>query len=524
MAVEIAGALTDHTLPASKEIGVTRQKRLRRGLFLRLGTMKHRAHWLSIFLTLSGVLVSACSDSLAPADALSPAAPLDVTTIRADPGVNDAASISFAPTPADSVRAKYTSSDGTDTGVTPWLPAGGGQITALGLLPATTYTIVLEARRGGTTVTGAGTSFLTPPLPQALTSINLAFISGTPPTSGYTLTSLVAPDNHGYLLAFDTAGRIRWFRDFGQIYVQEAKQQTNGDFTVFVGNSIGDNPTAGAFVELTPEGDSVRAIYASGSPYTDGHELQVQSDANGRRVADFLFGYDIRTLDQSAYGGGTADQIAGHQILRISATGAVDTLMQGWGYWAHTDKIDPPTTDQSIDHPNSIDFDLDGGLIASFRDLGAIIKLNMTTHAVVWQLGGARNQFTFVNDPMNGFGGQHSVRVLPNGHLLVFDNGVTRTPQSSRAVEYALNLSTKTATMVWQYTPSPALFNEFTGSVQRLSNGNTVVAWTNTGLFDEVAPDGTLVNRMQLDNAPGVPNKSAYRAIRINNLYSYARP
>lgn len=486
--------------------------------------MNHRALGSLIFLTLSGVVVTACSDSLTQAAVLSPEAPLDVTTISADASVNDAARISFAPSSADSVRAHYTSSDGTDKGVTPWFPASRGQITALGLLPATTYAVFLETRYGGTMVDGAPMSFLTPPLPQALASVNLALISGTPPSSGYTLASLAAPDAHGYLVAFDTAGRIRWYRDFGQIDVQEAKQQTNGDFTVFVGNAIGNNAASGAFVELTPQGDSVRAVSATGSPYTDGHELLVQSDANGRRIADFLFGYDIRTVDQSANGGGTADQVAGHQILRIGATGAVDTVMQGWTYWTHTDKIDPPTTDQSIDHPNSIDFDLDGGLIASFRNTGAIIKVDMATHAIVWQLGGARNQFTFVNDPMNGFGGQHSVRVLPNGHLLVFDNGVTHTPRTSRAVEYALDLSAKTATMVWQYTPSPAFFNEFTGSVQRLTNGNTVVAWTNAGLFDEVAPDGTLVNRMELDNAPGQPNTSAYRAIRINNLYSYARP
>jgi hypothetical protein len=486
--------------------------------------MKHRALGSLRLLALSGVLVTACSDSLTQADVLSPAAPVDITTISADAAINDAARISFAPTSADSVRAQYTSADGTDQGVTPWFPAGRGQITALGLLAATTYAILLETRYAGNTVNGAATNFSTPPLPQALATVSLALISGTPPSSGYTLASLAAPNHHGYLLAFDSVGRIRWYRDFGQIDVQEAKQQTNGDFTVFVGNSIGDNAAAGAFVELTPQGDSVRAISAIGSPYTDGHELQVQSDANGRRIADFLFGYDIRTVDESAYGGGAADQVAGHQILRIGTTGAVDTVMQGWNYWTHTDKIDPPTSDPSIDHPNSIDFDLDGGLIVSFRNLGAIIKLDMATHAVVWQLGGARNQFTFVNDPMNGFGGQHSVRVLPNGHLLVFDNGVTHTPQTSRAVEYALDLSAKTATMVWQYMPSPALFNEFTGSVQRLSNGNTVVAWTNAGLFDEVAPDGTLVNRMQLDNAPGSPNMSAYRAIRINNLYSYAQP
>jgi hypothetical protein len=91
-------------------------------------------------------------------------------------------------------------------------------------------------------------------------------------------------------------------------------------------------------------------------------------------------------------------------------------------------------------------------------------------------------------------------------------------------VEYALDQTAKTATMVWEYVPSAPLFNQFTGSVQRLTNGNTVVGWTNYGWVDEVAPDGSLVNRMELDSSPGVRNMSAYRAIRIDNLYSYKVP
>ena len=70
--------------------------------------MKHRALGSLRLLALSGVLVTACSDSLTQADVLSPAAPVDITTISADAAINDAARISFAPTSADSVRAQYT--------------------------------------------------------------------------------------------------------------------------------------------------------------------------------------------------------------------------------------------------------------------------------------------------------------------------------------------------------------------------------------------------------------------------------
>jgi hypothetical protein len=469
------------------------------------------------------IAATSSSDSVAR-DMAGPPGPLTVTSITPDQSIPIAAQVSYSGQAADSVRAHYSSADGSDTGITPWIPARSGAIPLLGLRAATTYAVTLESKGIGNTATGAVANYTTPPLPTALAGVTLGLVSGTAPVAGFTLASLTVPDGDGYLIAFDGSGSIRWFRDFGKIDVQEAKQQTNGDFTVFVGNSIGDNPTAGGFVEVTPEGDSVRTITATGSPYTDGHELQVVTDPNGHRVADYLFGYDIRSVDETATGGGASDQIAGHQLIRINAAGTVDTLLQGWNYWTPADKIDPPLADQSIDHPNSIDFDLDGGVIISYRNLGAILKIDPTTHAVLWQLGGTRNQFRFIGDPLNGFGGQHSVHVLPNGHFIVFDNGVTHNPQSSRAVEYAVDQSAMTATMVWQYAPDPPLFNEFTGSVQRLSNGNTVIAWTNAGLVDEVAPDGTLIDRMQIYNSPGVPNTSAYRAIRISSLYHYVTP
>lgn len=470
------------------------------------------------------MMLAGCTDKLAHPTLTEPASALSAETLNPDPNLDDAAEISFAPAATDSVRAHYASSDSSDVGVTPWFAASSGAITVLGLRPSTTYNITLEARGMGSPVMGTPSSYTTPALPSGLANVSLSLVSGTPPTSGYTLTAIPGPDGHGYLVIFDAAGTVRWYHDCGKIDVQEAKQQTNGDFTVYAGSSFGNNAAPGGFIELTPNGDSVRSIIASGSAYTDGHELQVVSDANGKRIADYLFGYDIRSVDQTAYGGGPADQIAGHQLLRIDAAGAVDTLLQGWNYWTHDDKIDAPTNDQSIDHPNSIDFDLDGGVIASFRNLGAVIKIDQNTRQVLWQMGGARNQFTFIGDPWNGFGGQHSVRVLPNGHFIVFDNGVTHTPQTSRAVEYAVDESAKTATMVWQYMPSPPLFNEFTGSVQRLANGNTVVAWTNSGWIDEVGPTGVLLNRMQINSAPGTANVGAYRAIRIDNLYTYKRP
>jgi hypothetical protein len=469
-------------------------------------------------------MYTGCSDTLDQSRVAGPLTTPQISSISASPWSVNTAQISFARISADSVRAHYASADSSETGTTPWLDAQSGSMALLGLRAGITYNVTIEAKQGTNALTSSSLQYSTAQLPAALAGMSMSLMSGSPPASGYTLIALPGPDRHGYLVAFDRSGAIRWYRDFGAIDVQEAKQQANGDLTVYVGNATGGNPLPGAFVELTPSGDSVRTISAKGSSYTDGHELIVTSDMQGNRVADYLFGYNIRSVDQTAFGGGAADPVAGHQLLRISSKGTVDTLLQGWTYWTHADRIDPPVTDEEMDHPNSIAFDTDGGVIASFRNTGAILKIDPSTKKVLWQMGGLRNQFTFVNDPLNGFSGQHSVRVLPNGHFIVFDNGVSNTPQMSRAVEYAVDESAKTATMVWQYLPSPSLFNQFTGSIQRLVNGNTVVAWTNYGLVDEVESNGSLVNRMQINSSASVVNTSAYRAIRIDNLYSYKQP
>jgi hypothetical protein len=93
----------------------------------------------------------------------------------------------------------------------------------------------------------------------------------------------------------------------------------------------------------------------------------------------------------------------------------------------------------------------------------------------------------------------------------------------SRAVEYELNTTAKTATMVWQYRASPSIFNDFTGSVQRLANGNTVVGFTRGGIVDEVKPDGTRLSRGVIQLTPNV-NATPYRVLRIKNLYYFALP
>jgi hypothetical protein len=380
--------------------------------------------------------------------------------------------------------------------------------------------MLVQSLFDGRTIDGPVSEYKTPDLPAALAQATIA-LTGTP-SGGYSMAPIAGLDGHGYLIIFDSLGTIRWYRDFGPEVVFATTQQEDGHITAFVGQSTGFNEASGVYVEVTSTGDSVRSVTAVGSSYTDPHELLESFDSQGNRRADYLFGYGFRAFDRTEEGGGPSDSIAVHQVLRIGTSGKVDTLISGDEHWGVADDVAPPLI-ADLDHPNSIDFDLDGGVIVSYRDLSAVVKVNRRTHQILWQLGGARNQFTFVNDPLGGFDSQHTARILPDGHLLIFDNGWTHSPPASRAVEYVLDPVRMTATMVWQYSANPPIFNDFTGSAQRLANGNTVVAFTREGIVDEVRPDGTLLARGTVESAFG-RIATPYRVTRIKSFYSYARP
>ena len=48
------------------------------------------------------------------------------------------------------------------------------------------------------------------------------------------------------------------------------------------------------------------------------------------------------------------------------------------------------------------------------------------------------------------------------------------------------------ATEVWNYTPSPSIYNFVLGDVARLDDGDTFVAFSVAGQLTRVTPDGTV--------------------------------
>ena len=125
-------------------------------------------------------------------------------------------------------------------------------------------------------------------------------------------------------------------------------------------------------------------------------------------------------------------------------------------------------------HSNALAIDRDGNILLSSRNLNEITKINRKDGSVIWRFGGKNNQFKYVNCEVP-FYGQHDIRVLPNGHYTLFDNGENINTHGARALEFELDETNKIATLKWSYTFDEAVSSDGRGNVQRLTDGNTLV-------------------------------------------------
>jgi hypothetical protein len=75
--------------------------------------------------------------------------------------------------------------------------------------------------------------------------------------------------------------------------------------------------------------------------------------------------------------------------------------------------------------------------------------------------------------------------MLPNGHILVFDNGLVR------GWSRVLDFDPLDPRNLVQFAPGPKrFFSRVMGSCQRLSNGNTLIVHSEGGSALELTPEG----------------------------------
>jgi hypothetical protein len=470
------------------------------------------------FVGIACLLVSAACSDQQPSGPPSPGPTIhpDIESIAANDVNSLSTIVNFVSADADSSRAIGISVDGADTVYSLTRKRQEGRLSLLGLRPRTAYKVRVEAWKATERQMSPEHIFATGALPEPIRDAHMELLNGVLPASGYILVPMNTVES-SYLVIFDNGGRLVWYRDFGQVPLVEAKQQTNGNFTVFLGATRGWDKVPGEFQEVDRLGNVVRTWTAPPGYYTDSHEIRIRTE-NGETVA-YFFVYNFHPAD-GLPGFNPGDEIAGHQLVRMTSTGEWSIVHDAWKEFSLDEMFEPPLPSGDFDHPNSIGFDKDDNIIISYRVLGTVVKVDRSTGKVIWRLGGLKSDFIFLNDPEHGFSAQHDAQILDNGHLLLFDNGWRHNPQHTRAVEYRLDENAKTATLVWSYDHDPETFAPYTGSVQRLSDGRTFVGFPNLNTIVAIGSNGKAFGeyRPMIDAAK---SSGFYRAVVLKSLLRY---
>ena len=302
----------------------------------------------------------------------------------------------------------------------------------------------------------------------------------------------------------------------------DLKRQPNGNYSASRATTT-PGRTGQAVVELDASFQVVTRFETVDLVNTDGHDSILQPD--GSRI-------------MLAYEANSATGLVDSVIQEMDASGQV-VFEWNSGDAGLADESVYPAGTPDYAHINSVVLMDDGDLLASFRHLSAVLKIARTAHDgfapgdIVWRLGGENSDFTFEDDPYPGGPcAQHTASELPNGHIVVYDNGsgvlgpnMCIDPANptepiarnlTRVTEYAVDEEDGTATLVWDYTP-PGRFGVFAGSAARLANGNTLVGWAAVppALATEVDAAGEKIWELKVRPAAGTPLYSTYRAAKI---------
>ncbi len=352
----------------------------------------------------------------------------------------------------------------------------------------------------------------------------------------YTVTTINNP-SPGYLFLDPLKINTISFIDNSGINVHETqivgmtgtyynlKMQPNGLLTFFLRNQTSGT---GYFYIANNLFEIIDSIACTSEYITDFHDFQILSNGNY-----LLIGSESRKIDMSQIvdGGFPNADVIGYNLQEFNSQ---HNLVWEWNTFDHFQITDAaegvPLNLPRVDpfHCNSVCQDIDGNIVLSSRHMDEVTKINHTSGTIIWRMGGTKcknNQFSVVNDSRDnfiGFSHQHDIQILSNGHLLLFDNGNLKTNQYSRGVEYQIDENSKTATRVWEYLHTPDIYSNSQGSVQRMTNGNSLIGWGDNSqnlLVTEIDRDSKTVFEME-----GTAGISSYRAYRfVFNMQSVTR-
>ena len=327
-----------------------------------------------------------------------------------------------------------------------------------------------------------------------------------------------------YYLIWDETGNVIWYYIYEPVtglhggantpnrgLLHAIEQKSNGNL-VYLNHQC-------CITEITPLGKVVDRITADDEAGIPHHDFMILE--NGR----ILYPSDVPiTLDDSS-NGGDADTNVVVDTLNIwnQQTGRIEQVWDARDFWDISDPSQRAIwnirhSQHRWTHINSVSLGIRGNIIFTSRNRHQVVSLSPDFRSIEWQLGGPDSDYVFPN-PGDRFYGQHTASELPNGNILVFDNGYRR-PDSeggeySRALELGLDNDNGTAVKVWEYRSTPDKYSSHISSAFRLNNGNTIVNFGNmTGdlfdplLFVEIDREGKEVFKVETSQTGGPRNRT----------------
>lgn len=454
-----------------------------------------------LWLLLLGLLAAGCDSNPADGDA----DPTAITTLRLTPNPSG-----YAPLTAEAALTAnrpvqvelIVGEPGTAGAVQHRFPGVSPTHTLpiLGLYPDSTNSITLRLYSAdGTFLADSVRTVTTPPLLTDLPAVTIDAARPSAMKPGMNLVSYFGHDSGvtpQRAFIFDAEGAIRWYLDLrthptlGQLFYD------NGVERLANGNLYFGDRNSGRIIEMDMLGRIVRAWPLPGYRFhhnviekPDGNFLVTVDKEGAPTVEDYLI---------------EIDRASGAIVREWNLNESLDNTRRAW-----------PTdlADLNVDwfHANAVTYDpRDETIIVSGRTQGTV-KLT-ADNEVVWILaphigwetaGDGSDLATRLLQPLDGTGTpitdadvltgrashpdfewawyQHAPELLPNGDLLLFDNGDNRhyrgSPAYSRAVIYRIDDEARTIQQTWEYGKERGLetYSRIVSDVDYHADEGTVV-------------------------------------------------
>ena len=292
--------------------------------------------------------------------------------------------------------------------------------------------------------------------------------------------------------------------------VARADEQ-QGDDLEYRYSYVHDQPGRHSFTVLDQSLEVIDSGITTVAPLatTDLHDFRVLEDGNYLLLAYEPAQRDLSDLPftHPAVNDTQPQNVLDSAVQVVTSEGRVLFTWNSWGIMPLEDCAQHRFP-SGYAHINSLQM-VDGLIIASFRGCSKVLAIDpdhAESHKVAWRVGRTNLSaeewealdvgpapLAVVGDPAGEFCAQHAAQILPNGNLLLFDNGVHcvvnpwtgefigRTDENyySRSVEYALDHANGEAVFVRGHSLRGAqqYLGNSQGHVDPLANGDWLISW-----------------------------------------------